>query len=134
MNYIVRSIKVLSVIKITFIYFFLLGIFFDLIYLLAVGLPPRNLNAALSNSVFERMSAGEGIIFMITFAVTFAAFMAMFLGLSALIYNLTSGATGGLRVTLKTENLLQTENILQIKTPPEYYNDLSERSDNPDHT
>ncbi|MFC1477286.1 hypothetical protein ACFL6L_02355 [candidate division KSB1 bacterium] len=117
MKYIVRSINFFSVVRIFFILFFLLGILIDIIYLMIFGLPAVE-RSILFSPLFGSMGVVEAILFLVSFAVAFGAFMAVFAGVAALLYNLASNVMGGLRLCLKTENLLDTENVTQIKTPP----------------
>lgn len=114
MKYKIRSINVCSVVRFSFIYFFLLGIIFDILFISFFGLPPKNLSLKAGA---EKMGLPEAMLIMISFAVTFGFVMSIFSGFGTLVYNLTSSTIGGICLKLRPDDILDTDPVTTIKTP-----------------
>ncbi len=116
MNYIVKNINVWSIIKTSFMYFFILGIFIDIIYLYFYGLNPPSALIPYNRSTNPLII----LYFLFSFAVTLGAFMALFSGFTSTIYNVTSGFFGGIKVCLRSEDIMDTRylsNLVEEEIP-----------------
>ncbi|MFC1732850.1 hypothetical protein ACFL6I_21315 [candidate division KSB1 bacterium] len=117
MLYTVQSVNVFSIAKISFLFFTLLGIIFGSLYLIFSGEPSGLVDSIVP--VLDISGTGKAVLTMLALAVTFGVVMAVVHGIFALLYNFTSGTIGGLRVTLRTENFIDTEHVTQIKPSPQ---------------
>jgi len=109
--------NVFSVMKFSFLYFLIFAVIVAVLFLFLYGLPPADLGLTEAGADNTRMSVLGTVLMMGSFAVTFGVLMSIVFGLGALFYNLTSGAFGGINVSMRKANHLDTDLVTQIKTP-----------------
>ncbi|MCP4727201.1 MAG: hypothetical protein GY863_19340 [bacterium] len=101
MRYIIKSIHVWSMMKTSFLFFFVFGILFDILYIVYFGLSSSGLFGFFERSPNVLVS----IYFLFSLAVSFGVFMSIVFGVASTIFNLTSDFFGGIRICLKAENI-----------------------------
>ncbi len=110
MRYIIKNINVWSMMKTSFLFFFVFGLLFDILYIVYFGLSSSEFFGFFNRSPNVFMS----LYFLFSLAVSFGVFMSIVAGIASAIFNLTSDFFGGIRVCLKAENIFDVNYLREL--------------------
>ncbi len=105
MQYEIKRLDLLSVLKVSFLINLVLGFLIGIFYALILTQMMAVFSSFMDDQALSGIAklTGPGLIFMALFlAVFFAIFWSIMLVIAAAIYNLLSGAVGGIKVELQT--------------------------------
>ncbi|MFC1492829.1 DUF3566 domain-containing protein [candidate division KSB1 bacterium] len=111
MRYIIKNIHVWSMMKTSFLFFFVFGLLFDILYIVYFGLSSSGLFGFFERSPNLLLS----LYFLFSLAVSFGVFMSIVFGVVSTIYNFTSDFFGGIRVCLKVENIFDANYLRELE-------------------
>jgi hypothetical protein len=105
MQYEIKRLDLLSVFKISFLIYLVIGFLIGIFYSLILTQMMAMFSSFMDDQAFQGIAklTGPGLIFLALFLAIFIAVMWSILTvIAAAIYNLLSGAVGGIKVELQT--------------------------------